>query len=58
MKAIHNFLMFLQWFAFILGVLGAGPLVWFVGIPEGLLALVVAFLALANLKLEVLSFAR
>jgi len=50
--------MFLQWFAFIAGVVGAAPLTWFVGIPEGLLSLVVAFLALANLKLEVLSFAR
>lgn len=58
MKVIHNVLMFIQWFAFITGVAGAGPLVWFVGIPEGLLALVVAFLALANLRLEVLSFAR
>jgi len=58
MKVIHNVLMFLQWFAFIAGVVGAAPLTWFVGIPEGLLSLVVAFLALANLKLEVLSFAR
>jgi len=58
MKAIHNFLMFLQWGAFIGGLVGS-PILWYYqGWPEALLALVVALQALTALKIEVVAFTR
>lgn len=58
MKLVHNLIMFYQWLLFVSGALASVPLFILVGVPEGLLSLVVSLLSLAALKLEVLAFAR
>lgn len=54
---LYNLLLGIQWFFMIAGLIGAPALTWFYSPTEGLLSLIVSLLALANLKLDVVSLA-
>lgn len=54
---LYNLLLGIQWFFMIAGLVGAPVITWFYSPVEGLLSLNVSLLALANLKLDVVSLA-
>jgi len=54
---LYNLLLVVQWFFMVAGLVGAPALTWLYSPTEGLLSLIVSLLALANLKLDVVSLA-